>query len=79
VTNPFESDQVSYLILTNLSGACSLWPSDLPQPLGWSIVFGPASRGACLEYVNQHWTGMQPRVRGTAPADAARSRRSRYS
>ena len=61
VTNPFESEQGSYLALVNHEGQHSLWPEFIDVPDGWTSVFGPADRKACLDYVNEHWVDMRPK------------------
>ncbi len=60
MTNPFEAEDGSYLVLANEEGQHSLWPDFLGVPAGWSQVFGPSGRQECLEYVNTHWTDMRP-------------------
>ncbi|HEY3261551.1 MAG TPA: MbtH family protein [Pseudonocardiaceae bacterium] len=61
MTNPFDDQNGSYTVLTNVDGQHSLWPADIDAPAGWAIVHGPADRGTCLEYVKQNWTDIRPR------------------
>jgi MbtH protein len=61
VTNPFENDQGSYLVLVNHEGQHSLWPADIDVPEGWASVLGPADRRACLEHIEAQWTDMRPK------------------
>jgi MbtH protein len=61
MTNPFEDQNSTYLVLINDEGQYSLWPSYLDVPLGWKIAHSSDSRQACLDYINQHWTDMRPR------------------
>lgn len=61
MTNPFENEQGSYRALVNDEGQHSLWPTTIDVPAGWTSVFGPADRAACLEYVNEHWVDMRPK------------------
>jgi MbtH protein len=61
MTNPFEDQNSTYLVLINDEGQYSLWPSYLDVPLGWKIAHPSDSRQACLDYINQHWTDMRPR------------------
>lgn len=58
--NPFDDTQGEFLVLKNAQGEYSLWPTFKLQPLGWSNVYGPSSREACLEYVTQYWQSIQP-------------------
>jgi MbtH protein len=61
MTNPFEDENDSYLVLVNEEGQHSLWPQHLDVPAGWSVTFGAAGRQACLEYVETNWTDLRPR------------------
>ena len=60
MTNPFEDENGVYHVLINDEGQHSLWPSFIQVPEGWTIVHQSASRAACLEFINQHWTDMRP-------------------
>ena len=60
MTNPFEDENGVYHVLINDEGQHSLWPSFIQVPEGWTIVHESASRAACLEFINQHWTDMRP-------------------
>ena len=61
MTNPFENENGSYLVLVNEEGQHSLWPHNLDVPAGWSVTFGAADRQACLDYVETNWTDLRPR------------------
>jgi MbtH protein len=60
MTNPFEDDTASYLVLVNDENQHSLWPADIDVPDGWRTVLGGTSRQECLAYVEEHWTDMRP-------------------
>lgn len=60
MTNPFEDEQASYLVLVNDENQHSLWPADIDVPDGWRVVLGATSRQECLGYVEEHWTDMRP-------------------
>ncbi|WP_394360910.1 MbtH family protein [Amycolatopsis sp. SB7-3] len=60
MTNPFENPDGTYLVLVNDEGQHSLWPEFVEVPAGWTTKFGPASRPACLEYVETNWTDLRP-------------------
>jgi MbtH protein len=64
--NPLDDPQGSYRVLVNDAQQHSLWPGDLTVPAGWSAVFGPETRDACLGYVESHWTDMRPAALRTA-------------
>ena len=58
--NPFDDEQGTFVVLRNDEGQHSLWPTFADVPAGWATVFGEASRAACLEHVETHWTDMRP-------------------
>jgi MbtH protein len=60
VSNPFERDDIDYLVLVNDEGQHSLWPQVIDPPAGWRQVFGADSRAACLEYVERSWPDIRP-------------------
>lgn len=60
MTNPFEDNDATYVVLVNDEGQHSLWPTVIEVPAGWNIVHEPTSRQACVDYVNDHWTDMRP-------------------
>jgi MbtH protein len=59
--NPFDDNSAEFLVLINQEDQYSLWPIFAPIPDGWSCVFGPKKRTACLEFVESSWTDMRPR------------------
>ena len=60
MTNPFEDDTATFRVLVNDEGQHSLWPTFVPAPAGWKVVFGAESRAACLAYVEENWVDMRP-------------------
>jgi MbtH protein len=60
VTDPFENEDASYLVLVNHLGQHSLWPDVIEVPSGWQVLFGPGSRQACLDYVAANWSDIMP-------------------
>jgi uncharacterized protein YbdZ (MbtH family) len=60
MTNPFEDEDGSYLVLANQENQHSLWPAAMPVPAGWEIRHQADSRAASLEYVETHWTDLRP-------------------
>ena len=61
MSNPFENNDADYQVLKNAEGQYSLWPLLNDVPAGWETVFGPGSRQACLDYVEENWTDMRPK------------------
>jgi MbtH protein len=60
MTNPFDEQDGTFLVLINHEGQHSLWPTFAQIPDGWSVTFGPESRPACVDYVDQNWVDMRP-------------------
>ena len=60
MTNPFENPEGVYLVLVNDENQHSLWPQFVDVPVGWTTVFGPESRPACLDYNETNWTDLRP-------------------
>jgi MbtH protein len=60
MTNPFEDNDASYLVLVNDEGQHSLWPEFVPVPAGWTVAHGPAARQDSLDYIERNWTDMRP-------------------
>ncbi|MCE6995138.1 MbtH family protein [Saccharothrix sp. S26] len=70
MTNPFENDDLSYLVLVNDEGQHSLWPAFARVPDGWTTTLGPDSREACLRHVEENWTDMRPKSLVAAMAES---------
>ena len=51
MSNPFEDENGSYVVLINDEGQYSLWPEFIDVPAGWTTVHQPASRQTCLDYI----------------------------
>ncbi|ANE74253.1 MbtH family protein [Dickeya solani] len=58
--NPFDDDRLAFLVLVNEQQQYSLWPEFAAVPAGWSVVYGPQSREACIAYTETHWQDMRP-------------------
>ena len=61
MTNPFENEDGVYCVLINHEGQYSLWPQFIKVPAGWNVMIQDATRKACLDYINEHWTDMRPK------------------
>ncbi|MET9927370.1 MULTISPECIES: MbtH family protein [unclassified Streptomyces] len=61
MTNPFEDENGTYLVLVNDEGQHSLWPSFVEVPAGWTVVHPEDTRQACLDHVERNWTDLRPR------------------
>ena len=60
MTNPFEDENGTFLVLVNEEGQYSLWPEFAAVPDGWQLVHGPAGRADCIDYIETNWTDMRP-------------------
>ncbi|WP_049576771.1 MbtH family protein [Streptomyces sp. SBT349] len=60
MSNPFERDDILHYALVNDEGQYSMWPATNDVPEGWTVVHGPADRGACHEIIESSWTDMRP-------------------
>ncbi|WP_425569752.1 MbtH family protein [Rhodococcus olei] len=61
MSNPFDDEEGTFLVLVNDEGQHSLWPTFSDVPAGWDTVHGPGSRTDCLDYVEANWTDMRPK------------------
>jgi glycopeptidolipid biosynthesis protein len=60
-TNPFDDEDATFVVLINDEQQHSLWPSFADVPAGWRVIYGEASRGECLDYVERNWPDIRPR------------------
>jgi MbtH protein len=68
VSNPFEDEDGTYVVLRNAEEQFSLWPGFAAVPGGWRVVLGPDSRAACLAHIDQNWRDLRPRSLSAATA-----------
>lgn len=61
MTNPFDDEDGTFLVLVNAEEQHSLWPTFAAVPAGWREVFGPAGRAECLEHVETSWPDIRPK------------------
>ena len=62
MTNQFEDENGTYIVLINDEGQYSLWPNFIEIPVRWASVHKSDTRQACLDYINQNWTDMPLRA-----------------
>jgi MbtH protein len=60
MTNPFDDEQGTFLVLVNDENQHSLWPAGITVPQGWTTVAGPGPRAEALAYIEQNWTDLRP-------------------
>ncbi|WP_373305806.1 MbtH family protein [Streptomyces filipinensis] len=60
MAHPFDDPDGVYQVLVNAEQQHSLWPRHIPVPSGWTPVFGPDTRDACVDHIDSHWSDMRP-------------------
>ena len=58
MTNPFEDENGTYIVLINDAGQYSFSRNFIEIPVHCASVHEPDTRQACLDYINQNWTDM---------------------
>jgi len=61
MSNPFENENLIFIVLVNEENQHSLWPEFIPIPDGWAPVFGPTARAECLHYIEENWRDIKPK------------------
>ncbi|MEV0260140.1 MbtH family protein [Streptomyces sp. NPDC050617] len=61
MTNPFDNENGTFLVLVNDEGQHSLWPAFAEVPDGWDIAHDEDTRAACIAYIEENWTDMRPK------------------
>jgi MbtH protein len=60
VSNQDQEDNTIYKVVVNHEEQYSIWPEDMPNPLGWSDAGKSGMKAECLEFVKEVWTDMRP-------------------
>jgi MbtH protein len=60
MTNPFQDEEVAYVVLKNTEGQYSLWPVFVNVPDGWTEVFRSDREEDSVAYIESAWTDMRP-------------------
>jgi MbtH protein len=61
MTNPFDDENGTFLVLVNDEGQYSLWPSFQTVPEGWRSVLGPVGRSEAVAHIEAEWTDLRPK------------------
>ncbi|WP_330241894.1 MbtH family protein [Streptomyces sp. NBC_00525] len=61
MTNPFDDQDGTFLVLVNHENQHSLWPQFADVPDGWTVSHGPDTHAACLDHIERTWTDMRPK------------------
>lgn len=70
VSNSFDDENATFLVLMNEENQHSLLPSFAAVPEGWTVAHGPDNRASCLDYVEADWTDVRPASLIRAMAEA---------
>ncbi len=60
MTNPFDDEDGTFLVLVNAEDQHSLWPAFAAVPAGWTVAKQAGPRAEALAYVEQSWTDLRP-------------------
>ncbi|NEC69473.1 MbtH family protein [Streptomyces sp. SID9727] len=60
MTNPFDNEEGTFVVLVNDEGQHSLWPAFAEVPAGWTVAHGESGRASALAYIEAEWTDMRP-------------------
>ena len=55
-----REDTTVYKVVVNHEEQYSIWPEDMPNPLGWKDAGKSGMKAECLEFVKEVWTDMRP-------------------
>jgi MbtH protein len=72
MTNPFDDQDGTFLVLVNDENQHCIWPSFVETPAGWTVALNGSSRHEALSYVEENWTDMRPRSLREQHANTAR-------
>lgn len=61
MTNPFDDEIGTFVVLLNDEEQYSLWPAHIDVPAGWRVVHSADGRRACLDFIEANWTDMRPK------------------
>ncbi|MGW2377484.1 MULTISPECIES: MbtH family protein [Kitasatospora] len=60
MSNPFDDEQGTFLVLANHENQHSLWPAFAEVPAGWRTVKGACTRQEALDHIERTWTDLRP-------------------
>ncbi|MFE9402654.1 MbtH family protein [Streptomyces sp. NPDC006530] len=67
MSNPFDDQDGSFLVVVNGAGRPSLWPAFAPCPDGRQVALGAGPRDAALAFAEERWRDPRPREAVAAP------------
>ncbi|MEU4119329.1 MbtH family protein [Kitasatospora sp. NPDC028055] len=60
MSNPFDDEQGTFLVLANHENQHSLWPAFAEVPAGWRTVKDTCTRQEALDHIERTWTDLRP-------------------
>lgn len=60
MSNPFDDQDGTFLVLRNSEEQHSLWPAFAAVPDGWTVVLDGSTRADALAWVERNWTDLRP-------------------
>ncbi|WP_035800023.1 MbtH family protein [Kitasatospora mediocidica] len=60
MSNPFDDETGTFLVLANHENQHCIWPAFAEVPGGWTVVKPEGSREQALAHIETHWTDMRP-------------------
>lgn len=61
MTNPFDDQEGTFLVLVNDEEQYSLWPAFAEIPAGWRTSLGESTREEALAHISRNWTDLTPK------------------
>jgi uncharacterized protein YbdZ (MbtH family) len=60
MTNPFDDQDGTFLVLVNSEEQHCLWPAFAEVPAGWTVSLPESTRESALAHVEENWTDLRP-------------------
>lgn len=60
MTNPFDDQDGTFLVLVNDEDQHCLWPAFAEVPEGWKVTLEESTRATALAHVEDNWTDLRP-------------------
>jgi MbtH protein len=64
----FDDETRQYAVVRNDEDQYSIWPAEMPLPIGWHPTGATGHKQACLEHIARVWTDMRPASARRNPA-----------
>jgi MbtH protein len=61
MTNAFDDDKTTYIVVVNDEEQYSIWPDYKEIPRGWRDAGVRGPKQQCLDYIKEVWTDMRPK------------------